>query len=649
MPNGCRICVTWILIVGLVHIGAAVLAVDRYVSPSGTEVPPYTNWKTAARSIQSAVDASSAGDVVWVTNGTYALTNEIVVEKAVTVRSINISSRPVTVNGRAINRCFSLSHTGAVITGFVITNGFSDTAGGGIEINGGGTVSNCLITGNRVTVNNPDSFGGGGVDCYPSGQLLNCDIVGNTATGMYAPQGGGLRCEGEAVVVRQCMIENNKVLSPLTNGLGGGALCVDGVTLEQCFIRGNTVQGSGGGVCCDNQIDNKIVVSDSTLYSNSATLWGGGFSIQTGSVSVIVRCIVQANSAGGVGGGGYVPLNGVVLDSLISANIAAGSPAANAGGLFFRKGGCATNCTVVGNTSAAGTGGVFLDDSNGTQPKLTACIVYSNQPSNYEWAHSFGSHYIEYSCLSPDSPLFNGLGNITNAPLWRAANDYRLRPDSPCIDHSPKGDNSNIEVLARPMDGNFDGLSLYDLGCYEFSTNQDSDFNGLPDGWEYHYFGVFTGTLANVDTDGDTVTNRVEFQQGSNPRDDTSGTPTVGESGLVWGWLIKYGLSPDPNGDPDTDGVSNIGEMIAGTNPTNDDSYPAIYISGAGTVGKSTLRWLSAPGRTYTVAESANLLPSTELSVVQSGLVGHPWPSTNELTLTVTTNFRCYRLIITRP
>ena len=124
------------------------------------------------------------------------------------------------------------------------------------------------------------------------------------------------------------------------------------------------------------------------------------------------------------------------------------------------------------------------------------------------------------------------------------------------------------------------------------------------------------------------------------------------DSGLPTGWLLKYGLSvtiPDPNGDPDTDGVSNIGEMIAGTNPKDANSYPAIYISSARIGGKPTFRWFSAPGRTYTVAESTNLLPPTEFSVVQGGLVGPQWPSTNELTLPATTNFRCYRLIITRP
>jgi parallel beta-helix repeat protein len=647
MPNGCRICMTWILAAGLVHIGAAVLAVDRYVSPSGTEAPPYTNWNMAARSIQSAVDGSVDGDVIWVTNGMYSLTNEIGIAKAVTVRSIDISSRSVTVNGGAANRCFNLSHPDALIAGFVITNGFSTTFGGGVEINEGGIVSNCLITGNRVTVNTLDSFGGGGVDCFQRGQLLDCDIVGNTASGTNVPQGGGVMCQGGGVVVRQCLIERNAVISLFTNGLGGGMQCMDTAIVQRCTIRGNIVQGWGGGVCCERQVS----IADCTLSSNSATLSGGGFYVQTGSVSVIERCLVQGNSAAGVGGGGYVRFDGIVLDSLISGNSAGDTTATNAGGLFFRKGGSATNCTIVGNTASAGTGGVFLDDSDGTQPTLTACIVYSNQPSNYAWSRNIGGgHYIEYSCLSPDSILFNGLGNITNAPLWRAANDYHLRPDSPCIDVSTNGTDGDIEGLTRPMDGNFDGIHLYDMGCYEFSTNQDSDANGLPDGWEYRYFGVFTGTLAEADTDGDTVTNLVEFQQGSNPRDDTSGTPNMGDSGLPSGWLLKYGLSvsiPDPNGDADADGVSNIGEMIAGTNPKDTNSYPALLI--ARTAGKSTLRWLSAPGRTYTVTETTNLLSPAEFSTVQSGLVGPLWPSTNELILSATTNFRCYRLIITRP
>ena len=196
MPVSGRPGALGVWIAAVFGLATAVFATNRYVSAGGTDTAPYTNWHTAARFIQSAVDESSDGDVVWVTNGTYAITNEIFINKAVTVRSINPSLRAVILNGRGTNRCFYLNHPGALITGFVITNGYSDEAGGGVEIYYGGTASNCLITGNRVTVNTDLSFGGGGVDLYPSGQLLNCDIVGNTAVGTDYPAGGGVLCQG---------------------------------------------------------------------------------------------------------------------------------------------------------------------------------------------------------------------------------------------------------------------------------------------------------------------------------------------------------------------------------------------------------------------------------------------------------------------
>ncbi len=635
----------WVVATVCVLVAATGPAVDRYVATAGTDVPPYTNWTTAAHSIQSAVNACSDGDVVWVTNGTYVLTSEISIDKVLTVRSIDVPLRSVTVDGGGASRCFLLDNTDVSILGFVITNGYSDVAGGGVEMYGG-MVSNCLITGNRVQVNSGDSFGGGGIDCYQNGLILNCDIVGNTAVGTDYPAGGGVLCQGADVLVKQCRIQRNTTVSSLTNGLGGGVQCSEGATVEQCVILANSVQGAGGGVSCQDQAS----ILDCVIASNSAVLWGGGFCVQTGGVSVIARCAVQANSAGGLGGGGHVRHDGVVLDSLLSGNSSTSTSNWSAGGLYISGRGV-TNCTVVGNTASAGTGGVFLDTSLGAEPHLSACIVYSNQPSNYAWpGNSFGSQYIEYSCLWPDSVFFNGVGNITNAPRWRSGGDCHLQPDSPCIDLSPAGDGIDLDGLPRPMDGNFDGTAWFDAGCYEFSTNQDTDANGLPDGWEYRYFGVFTGTSATADSDGDAVTNLAEFLQGSHPRDDTSGTPYV--NGLPTGWLLKYGLSvtsPDPAGDPDLDNVSNLGEMIAGSNPSDSNSYPAISIVGLQPGVSLTLRWLTAPRRTYAVFESTNLISQSEPGVVQEGVAGPQWPGTNVTVLAVTNGCRNYRLSITRP
>ena len=47
-------------------------AAELYVDVNGAApTPPYTNWATAAATIQDAVDAAAAGDEIVVTNGVY--------------------------------------------------------------------------------------------------------------------------------------------------------------------------------------------------------------------------------------------------------------------------------------------------------------------------------------------------------------------------------------------------------------------------------------------------------------------------------------------------------------------------------------------------------------------------------------------------
>jgi hypothetical protein len=53
-----------------------------------------------------------------------------------------------------------------------------------------------------------------------------------------------------------------------------------------------------------------------------------------------------------------------------------------------------------------------------------------------------------------------------------------------------------------------------------FSTHVDSDGDGMPDDWEQYYFGL-NGTNPNDDSDGDGVSNYGEYVTGTNPTDPT--------------------------------------------------------------------------------------------------------------------------------
>lgn len=125
-----------------------VSATDRYVSAEGGHVPPFTSWAEAATNIQDTIDASLAGDTVWVTNGVFNVggrfasgqTNRIVISNGVTVRSINGPAEtviegyqvPGITNGSAAIRCAFIDSY-AVLSGFTLRGGatMADGSGGG--------------------------------------------------------------------------------------------------------------------------------------------------------------------------------------------------------------------------------------------------------------------------------------------------------------------------------------------------------------------------------------------------------------------------------------------------------------------------------------------------------------------------------------
>ncbi|MBI4659196.1 MAG: chitobiase/beta-hexosaminidase C-terminal domain-containing protein [Verrucomicrobia bacterium] len=92
-------------------------------------------------------------------------------------------------------------------------------------------------------------------------------------------------------------------------------------------------------------------------------------------------------------------------------------------------------------------------------------------------------------------------------------------------------------------------------------------------------------------------------------------------------WRIRFfgsvtAESAQPDWDPDNDGLSNLGEYLAGTSPVSASSTLRLEAQPVdGTRNRVVLRWLGIPGRTYTI-EAAGSLLEPDWKPLASDLIG---------------------------
>jgi hypothetical protein len=258
-------------------------ALTCYVSPSGSHTPPYTNWPMSATNLQPAINAATYGDTILVSNGSYRVFTAVQITNGVTVRSVNGPSNTIVWGGYPLtsNQCFVLGHSNAVLTGFTITNGWSQLTagswyrgggvlvisgrvdgciirrnhggdGGGLSLQRGTSASNCLVEFNA------SEFEGGGVYIAAEARLTHSVVVDNGAHGS-----GGLFLDGNAVV-RHCLIARN------TGKYGGGAYMSFGGTLESCTIADNVASNSAGGLFFNFGASDPVSIRNTIVYGNHA-------------------------------------------------------------------------------------------------------------------------------------------------------------------------------------------------------------------------------------------------------------------------------------------------------------------------------------------------------------------------------------------
>jgi len=222
--------------------------------------------------------------------------------------------------------------------------------------------------------------------------LQRLTVRGGNATG----DGGGIQVANADLVVRDSAIVGNR--ASLTGGGIVGLVGSPTVKLVGTTVARNVVEFDGGGV---HAITAKL--TDCTIRRNVVTLGIGGGVLA--STATLTNCRVNGNAAG-TGGGGIRATTLKLTNSTVSGNSASGSSGtAGIGGGIWADTATLTNCTISVNTaSSAGSGGGI----SATTATLTNCTISGNSVGS---AGTGGGIKADSATLTNCTVSGNSVGN----------------------------------------------------------------------------------------------------------------------------------------------------------------------------------------------------------------------------------------------
>ena len=330
------------------------------------------NWYPT---IQDAIDAAEANDVIVVGDGTYAGEGN---------RDLHFNAVPITVrselgpkyciiDAEGSGRGFIFKASDAndpntildpnyIVRGFTIKNGFADL-GGGLYYEGisAPLVDDCIIIDNTATI------GGGGVyfNVVDANGVLISDVTS------------------------QPIITNSKIIR-------------------------NTSGGNGGGIFCKNA---SSIITNTEISYNKSGFQGGGIYCEAGSAPEIINCLITYNESDDIGGSIYL----FESDAIINLSTIAYNTGRDYG-------------DSAGDRPYGPKGGICARDST---PEITNCIIWGNGDDLYGGADATYSDIEDLIDSTEDegegniaeNPLFitGGLGDFYLSQLPGGS------PESPCL------------------------------------------------------------------------------------------------------------------------------------------------------------------------------------------------------------------------
>ena len=236
---------------------------------------PYTNWVTAAANIPEALELAADGATIIVSNGTYAISETLILTEAITMQSVNgWASTIIQAPGIAYVQVLLLFHADAVVDGFTLTGGRTGLSsdGGGVYIGKpGGTLLDCRVTDNRTY------YYANGAGIYMAAGRVDRCMVDHNSINMDSLNGQGIYMLGG--IVENSLIINNLTYTMRQHGGSGGGVALSGfAVLRNCTVVGNSCAYAGGVNRTDPAIvQNCIIVGNDSTYDTSrgAPNWGG--------------------------------------------------------------------------------------------------------------------------------------------------------------------------------------------------------------------------------------------------------------------------------------------------------------------------------------------------------------------------------------
>lgn len=370
----------------------------RYVKPVASGVGDGSSWANASNELQNMIDASAAGDQVWVAQGvyypteyatgctdcvdsrnyTFSLKSGVRVyggfqgtEAALGERQIALYptildgdlDQDGILNAGNVYSVVTALNTDAAsrIDGFHIKNGYSD---GGAFFSAG-TPAQSIIT-----------SASGGMYCWNAGSIItNCKV-----SNCWGYSGGGLYSRNSTLQITDCLFEAN------LNG-GGLSLVTSTTVINRCWFINNQAGNYGGGVY--NNSPNSTITN--CVFVGNSAIRGGGLSNYSGNNLVLANCLFAGNTASAEGG--------AIHNTFFSA--------ANA-----------VNCTFYNNTSPLGS---LMWNWSASGSVINGIVNGHVAGSLTGFSNGGSAPTINYSLLEE---VFAGTGNVVGDPMFVNTADW---------------------------------------------------------------------------------------------------------------------------------------------------------------------------------------------------------------------------------